>query len=183
MKGKEIKENQLNQLRIYFRKKRKEKKRKEKKRKEKKQKEFKGRESRVRNLKAPPFSSIRLQQFVCLIRSQPESQSTSLLFLCIKLICYLIRAIKKQSEQEIHTAAESSSPAPATSTMTSNCDCEFPGLMKSTTRTMGGTFDPEKFCVCEYEDQGPTLVLVNERTLRVCHKHANIISRMSTDGK
>ena len=37
MKGKEIKENQLNQLRIYFRKKR-------KKRKEKKQKEYKGRE-------------------------------------------------------------------------------------------------------------------------------------------
>jgi len=33
MKGKEIKENQLNQLRIYFRKKRKEKKRKEKKQK------------------------------------------------------------------------------------------------------------------------------------------------------
>ena len=38
MKGKEIKENQLNQFGIYFRKKRKEKKRKEKKRKEKKQK-------------------------------------------------------------------------------------------------------------------------------------------------
>ena len=50
MKGKEIKENQLNQFGIYFRKKRKEKK-KEKKRK-KKQKNIRGEKLPTSNLKA-----------------------------------------------------------------------------------------------------------------------------------
>ena len=94
MKGKEIKENQLNQLRIYFRKKRKEKKRNKK--------NLKGEKVAFAISKHLSTLLYAFKQFVCLIRSQPESQSTSLLFLCIKLICYLIRAIKKQSEQR-HT--------------------------------------------------------------------------------
>ena len=48
---------------------------------------------------------------------------------------------------------------------------------------LGGNFDPEKFGECEYEGLGPTIVRLNERSLRVCHKHAKIISRMNTDDK
>jgi len=91
MKGKEIKENQLNQLRIYFRKKRKEKKRKEKKRNKK---NIRGEKSRSQSQSTSLLFYYAFKQFVCLIRSQPESQSTSLLFLCIKLICYFPPTLK-----------------------------------------------------------------------------------------
>ena len=82
--------------------------------------------------------------------------------------------------------------------MASNADCGFPALLEkhdpgvlrllllasqSVTEKMGGTFDPGKFGVCEYEGQAPTLARLNERSLTVCRKHADTIQRVSTADK
>jgi len=44
---------------------------------------------------------------------------------------------------------------------------------------LGIPFDPEKFGMCEYEDQAVTLAHLNERKLTVCQKHAKAILRLS----
>ena len=79
--------------------------------------------------------------------------------------------------------------------MTFDADCKFPALLKArdpgvwsllltaqtVTEQVTGVFHPEKFGLCDYEDQAPTLVRLKKQSLIVCCKHAKTIVRLSPD--